>query len=129
MQITVSLGEDGKNELGPAASKEFHSALDRYADNLLREAERLEAAQRSTAGPPELTGSNVKDADWALRRGLANRQKPWSVRVCQLFSAVGGLTVGLLYDKDSLREPGALVLFVCVLALTLGTTLFVWLKE
>jgi len=114
--------------LNTGAVGEFHAALVRYSEDLMREASRLEAVSNTT-GKPEITGSMVRDADLLLRKGYRNRAKSRLLSWAQVLGPSSGVITGLLFDRQSLQQPLNLVAFVVFLTLTLGATIFCSLKE
>jgi hypothetical protein len=122
MAIETQLPADADKHLSGRAAKEFGDAISKYADDLLKETNRLEATAKSTGGDPEITSNMVKDADLLLRRGWVRPKKKRSLVAAQITAAVGGFITGLLTDGERLKEPGMLVLFVVVLAITITAT-------
>ena len=72
MPVDLSIPDDDIRNLNSQARQELHSCVQRYSTELLREANRFEAAQKTTSGDPEVTSSHVRDADIFLRRGLSS---------------------------------------------------------
>lgn len=93
MQVEIS--EVELTYLNPAARGELERQVKAYADDLLQEAGRLEGAQRSTAGDPEITSTIVKDADTGLRRNYVRPSRSgWSV-LLQVVSYVGAIAAAV----------------------------------
>jgi len=61
----------GSGSLANETREELVARLNSYASALLAEAYRLEAAQHSSSGAPQVTSSHIADADLFLRRGFA----------------------------------------------------------
>jgi hypothetical protein len=113
----------GFNDQAQAKLKEVAG---KYSNDIIEEANRLEAGHNTGQGPPEVTSSMVTDADTLLRRGLAQKKKNFGRKILNIGSSVASLGVGILYDKNSLQSAGYLFLFVIVIAaaillLTLST--------
>jgi hypothetical protein len=129
MPVQIELPDESLTHLNQQAQEECRRAVDRYAQDLLREAGRLEATGRTAAGNPEITSSMVKDADLLMRRGYARRPKGVVMTIAQVMAPVSGAITGLLADMQKLRDPGTLILFVFLLAFTITTTAVVVLKD
>jgi hypothetical protein len=76
----------------------------------LQEAGRLEGAQRSTSGDPEITSTIVKDADTGLRRNYVRPKRSiWSV-LLQIISYVGAIAAAVAATE--LDEQWGQIVFV-----------------
>lgn len=127
MAHEVSLPAD-LSSFNRGATEELRVALERYREDLAREASRLEAAA-NTAGQPEITSSMVKDADLLLRKGYRRLKKSRAVVVAQITAPVSGFLTGLLFDRQALQVPLNLVLFVALLTVTIVATVVTAVKE
>ncbi len=130
---TVALGPKVPNEatkhLRGRAAIEYNGSVERYAEDLLKEASRLEVANKATSGDPEITSTMVKDADILLRHGYARPAKKPLLIGAQLVATVGGFLTGLLADMEKLRDPNTLVLFVVILTFTITATVVGLVKD
>lgn len=111
-------------DCGSPPSDEFHRCVERYANALLEEVERLEAAQRTGGGDDaEYTSSMVTDADRLLRRAYRTPRRrtrgeiSWRIGV-----AVGLILVGVA--TNNLKEIWGIILFVVAVAVALGGTIW-----
>ena len=129
MPIQITIDQDATTCLNPLAEGEYKEAVERYAEELLKEASRLEAALNTTKGKPQITSSMVKDGDLLLRRGYARPKRKTSLVLAQLVSTVGGFVTGLFADPDKLKDATMLVVFVVLLTVTITTTVIVVVKE
>jgi hypothetical protein len=86
---------EGLEHLNAAAVRELDAAVDRYAQDLLREAERLEANQRSTPGAPEITSTMISDADTFLRRSYTRQRRSRLTVALHVASYAGAIGFGL----------------------------------
>lgn len=125
-KVTLApLQHPGLNQPAQAAAE---AVVGQYCADLLAEASRIEAAQ-NTSGSSELTSTMIRDADLILRRGYARRRKTPLLIGAQLVAAVGGFVTGLLTDKDSLKDPSQMVIFVALLTVTVTATVIAVMKE
>jgi hypothetical protein len=129
MTFDLKVPDEVTKHLKERAAAEYRGAVERYAVDLLKEASRLEAANKGTSGDPEITSTMVKDADILLRRGYARPSKKPLLIGAQLVATVGGFVTGLLADMDKLRDANALVLFVVILTLTITAAVVALVKD
>src|SRR5260221_14334217 len=109
MPIVVKLPDNAAKHLKAQAESAYQVALETFADDLLKEASRLEAAAKGTSGDPEITSTMVNDANILLRRAYARPRKSRIVVASQLISTVGGAVTGLLADMEKLKNPNTLI--------------------
>lgn len=129
MPTQVALTENATKYFNPQAVIVTRDRVLKYAEDLCKEAGRLEDTARTSGGDPEITSSMVRDADLLLRRGYRQpRLRGWSI-VMKVVAPVFGLLTGLLADFQKLKEPGWLFAFIVVLAITITTTVIVASKE
>lgn len=129
MPVELKIAEQATQHLNAPASGELKACVERYAADLLGEANRLEAATKSTDGGPEITSTMIKDADILLRRGYRRPPKGRVLIVAQLVATVGGFLTGLFADAEKLKSPIGFSVFVLALALTVTATVVAVMKE
>ena len=129
MPLDINVPDTATAHLNTPAIAEFRLAIGQYAEDLLREAGRLEAASKSTSGNPEITSTMVKDANTLLRRGYARQPKKPLLIVSQLIATVGGFVTGLLADMDKLKDASTLVMFVILLTVTITAAVVSVVKD
>lgn len=127
MPVEINISDEGTKYLNTPARDQLRVAVESYSGDLLKEASRLEATAKTTAGNPEITSSMVRDADLLLRRAY-RRPKKKSLVIVQIVAAVTGFLTGLLTDL-ALKDPGWMIAFVVVLSVALTTTIFLVLKD
>jgi len=115
--------------LNQPAVAELQSSIERYCDELLKEASRLEATAKTTQGDPEITSSMIRDATLLLRRGYRRPKKKLWLIIAQVVAPVTGVVAGLLADMELLKEPLLLVAFVVFLSIASTSTVLVVVKE
>lgn len=129
MTINTRLPDDATIHLNVRAVNEFETAITQFAEDLLRESGRLEAASKSTDGNPEITSTMVNDANILLRRGYVRQPKKPYLIASQLIATLGGFLVGLLADMDKLKDALTLVAFVILLTITITATVVSLVKD
>ena len=121
MPLTIDVPEDDLTYLSAAGRDELNASVQRYAEDLLKEAHRLEATRRTHTGEPEVTRTMVKDAYLLLRTQGIRRHKSWAFTFLQICSGFATLAVGGLFDLHSLQADATLLfVFFLVLALAVG---------
>jgi hypothetical protein len=85
-----------------------------FTEQLVEEANRIEAGRNSAQGDPEITSSMVHDAELSIRRGLGNPKKSWGTKILRIAGAVLSLLVGIIYNATKLQGPGYMFLFIAV---------------
>lgn len=129
MPFSLSITTRQNLSLNAPAEGAVKVAVEKFTEDLLAEAGRLEAALNSSGANPEITSSMIQDAALLLRRGYAKPRKHWGTKVAQVVSAVGGVVTGLLADTEKLKDTSTLVLFVVLAVTTITATVVGVLKE
>lgn len=129
MSLELTIPDAATQYLNDQAKMTAKECVKGYADDVLKEAGRLEAAARSAGGGPEITSSMIKDADLLLRRGYRQRpRKPWLI-TAQVIAPIGGVVTGFLGQTDFLKKPGLLGPFIAVLTITIAATVISVFKD
>jgi hypothetical protein len=128
MPADFTIDDKATQYLNAPTQVELRASVERYAEHLLREASRLEAAAKSTQGSPEITSTMIKDADILLRRGYVRQQKDPVVIGAQVVSTLGSFVTGLFANSEALRQPTTLVLFIVLLTITITASVVAIMK-
>ena len=76
----MDISDEDTKYLNDPAKTELRTCVQSYLGELLREANRLEAGERTTSGDPEITSSMVKDAAILLKREYKKpRKSGWNI--------------------------------------------------
>ncbi len=129
MPLNIIIPDEDTKYLNPPALTELESSIRKFSDELLKEASRLEAANKTAAGNPEIISSMIKDAYLLLRRGYRKPQKTVWLVGAQVISVITTFVTGLLADFDKLKEPNAMIIFIVFLSLAITTNVIVLVKE
>ena len=117
MQIDIPDNDlDGFNNQAQLA---FTLAVQQFAQALIEEANRLEAHANASNGPPEITSSNVNDANLYVRKGWAKKRKTAGSKFRKALSSILPFLVDMMYNSDSLQDRTYLLLFILALAFTI----------
>jgi hypothetical protein len=130
MPLEIATPEAYDEHLNEPAKSRLRAAVEKYTNDLLEEAGRLEATVRTTQGNPEITSSIVGDADLYLRRGYRKPKKSGWFTFVQIVQAVSTLVTGILFNLQAFQtEQLYFLVFVIVLAVAIGTNVLVFVKE
>lgn len=122
MPIRIEIPDDSTRHLNEQAKRELKKAVVSHGEEILREANYLEANLRSTSGQPEITSSNIKDATLIVRRNLGNRRKPIGLILIKLGASFFALATGFV--KDYINQPWGPYAFALTLTAA-GILLFI----
>src|SRR5207248_10248111 len=109
--------------LNVQARDELQRAILLFADDLITEANRIDAGRNNT-GSPQITSGIVTDAEILIRRGLLKPKGKWGLKVLRILAAVSALAVGVMYDPAKLQNGVYMLVFVTVIAVTVILTTF-----
>jgi hypothetical protein len=101
------------------ARNEVKKAALQFTDDLLAEANRIEASRNPTAGTPQVTSGMVLEATLLVRRGLVRPRKKIGAKLLRVCAAVLSLVIGLTYDANKLQDKTYMMLFVLLVAMTI----------
>jgi hypothetical protein len=121
--------------LNEPAKDEYRQALERYADDLFKEASRLEGVLTDrSGGTPEITRTMVKDADLLFRHGYRRTRKSWQLICAQVVAFVGGIATGFLSNvltsgSEAAKKPVTMVCFLAIMAMTIFAFVYSVLRD
>ena len=129
MPIQINIQDEDIQYLNGPAQVQMQKHVENYIDELLNEASRLEAAQRTTGGDPEINSSMVNDAAHMMSRGYQKHRKPGWITACQVVAILSTLFTGLVFDFERMKDPVMLVAFVVLLAIAITFNVILMMKE
>ncbi|MCD2165679.1 hypothetical protein [Comamonas koreensis] len=94
-------------------------SIGEFIDDLVKEANRIEATHNPSSGAPQITSSMVGDAAVLIRRGLARPKRKIGAKVLRIVAAVLSMAVGFSYDAAKLQDKTYMLIFVVVVALAI----------
>jgi hypothetical protein len=94
-QVPAAPVQGKKTGLNPPAQAKFDECVERFKQNLLSEAEHLEAAQNAVGQQPEITATMIVDADIIVRRNVRKPKRSVVVTCAQLVTAGALVVVGV----------------------------------
>jgi len=129
MGIQIDIPDKDIQHLNNPAQQQLRRHVEGYIDQVLEEANRLEATHRTTDGDPEINSSMVNDAAHLIRHGYQKHKKPGWLTACQVTATLSALFVGLLFDFEKLKDPFMLVVFIILLAIAIIFNVIVLMKD
>src|SRR6185295_2059023 len=103
--MRIDIPDENIQYLNQQAQAVFVKSVNEFSQELLAEANRLEAVGKSVGGDPEITSSNMSDATLLVRRGYRKKKKPVSAAVIQVIAAISTLITGLAFDFEKIKQP------------------------
>jgi len=122
MPIQIDVSDDNIKHFNDPAKQELRKVSAEYAQEVIREASRLEANIRTTQGNPEITSSHVKDASTVISRRYITPRKRWWFYIVKVLAIIGTLVTGFAFDKLS-ETWGPIVFAFSVVITTILTTI------
>lgn len=119
LPVEIDLPDGIAQGLSPAARSKLDECVQGLARDIVDEASRMEANQRSNAGQPEITSTMIADAASWIRRGYVRPPPSPRARMIQLASASSAILTGVF--GTHLGETWGIVLFVVALTITIAT--------
>jgi hypothetical protein len=117
--MQIDIDEANLSGFNAPAKAELKKATLKFADDLLKEAYRIEASHNPAAGNPQVTSSMVMDAAILIRRGLAQPKKKLGIKLFRIAAAVLALVVGFTYDATKLQDKTYMLVFVVTVTLAI----------
>lgn len=128
MPITVNVSESKLTDLSIQAKEELVSATTRYVEDIIDEANRLEAADSGEQNRPEITRSTIKDAVLYLKKYPKKKRTSSTYVLLQIVSAISMLLTGCLFNVDKFRTDNSwLIWFLIMAAIAFTSTTSVFL--
>ncbi len=117
--MQVDIDDKGLRGFNDPAKDEVRKATLSFAEDLMKEANRIESARNTGSNAPQVTSSMVEDAAVLLRRGLARPKRGFWTRAIRVVAAVLSLVVGFLYDSTKLQDSTYMLLFIVLVAVSI----------
>ena len=129
MPVEIEIPESSLTGFTGQAREHLKDTVVTYANDVIEEANRLEAGSNSASGPPEVTRSMVNGAEVLVRHGLGTSRSALKSKILRVVAAVLSLSVGVLYNEESLQDRGYLLLFILLVAAAILTVTVSTLRE
>jgi hypothetical protein len=112
--MDIELEESDLDGFNGQAKSKLKEAATSFVSDLIEESNRLESKNNSSGGEPEVTSSNVADADILVRKGLSQNKKGYGTKAIRIIAALLPLVVGAMYDSTKLQDSAYMLIFVIV---------------
>jgi len=127
--MQIDIPDEDVRYLNEPAKHVFVKSIESHSEELLAEANRLEAAGKSTGGDPEITSTNISDAALLVRRGYKKPKKSALAVFTQVVAALTTFLTGLIFDFERMKQPVPLIIFLILLAIAITTTVLAIVKD
>lgn len=117
--MDIEIEEEDLVGFNDLAKTKLKGATKEFVSKLIEESHRLESNSNTTGGSPEVTSSNVSDANILVTKGLSKQKKGWGSKILRVFSALLPLVVGAMYNPTKLQDSAYMFAFVCVVAVAI----------
>lgn len=129
MPINININEPDLTGFNEQAKQELKTSIENFAEDLIAEANRIEATVNSTAQGPEITSTIVRDAKVFIRHRRSNSKKAYKSIVFKVGASVLSLIAGIMYQKEKLQDTSYLICYIIVIALAIIFTTLTVTKE
>ncbi|WP_371548093.1 hypothetical protein OG266_22740 [Streptomyces sp. NBC_00554] len=89
----------GSDNLALETKRALHQKITEFSQSLFREAQRLEAINRTHGGSAQITATDVSDANAYVRRGIARSQKDTTAALLNVGATTAGIAVGIFTNN------------------------------
>jgi len=124
MNIEFEIQEEKVQNLSVIARSELENLSQKYAEDILDEASRIEASRRNPGADSEITASIIKEADIFKKRFPINRSKPWWAKIIQVIGFIATLITGSLLDTEKFKETNHVIWFIIMLFVAVSATVY-----
>jgi hypothetical protein len=114
--MQISVDDKALAGFNDPAKKVLEKAATEFVEDLVKEANRIEATHNPSTGNPQVTSAMVTDAAVLVRRGLAQPKKKLGAKLVRIAAAVLSLAVGFAYDATKLQDKTYMLVFIVVVA-------------
>jgi hypothetical protein len=127
MPINITVSDTEITYLNIPARNELEVVLTEYKNEILAEANRLEAANRSTPGTtPQVISSNIRDAEIIIRHRFRVPKKSLWLAGIKVMATLFGILAGLASNQLTTEWWGPYAFSVTISLAIIFTTAAVW---
>ena len=117
--MEIEIEDDALVGFNDLAKEKLKESTSEFVSKLIEESHRLESNSNTSGGTPEVTSSNVSDANILVSKGLSKKKKGIGSKILRIFAALLPLVVGAMYDSTKLQDSAYMLIFVCIVALAI----------
>ncbi|HHX8351848.1 hypothetical protein R7P67_16160 [Vibrio sp. Vb0937] len=117
--MRIEIDDDDLEGFNDNAKNKLRETTEKYVSDLIEEAHRLESKTNSVGGTPEVTSSNVSDANILITKGLSQKKAGIGSKAVRIVAALLPLAVGAMYDSAKLQDGTYMFMFIGVVTLSI----------
>jgi len=117
--MDIEIEEEDLVGFNNLAKEKLKESTTEFVSRLIEESHRLESNINTSGGAPEVTSSNVSDANILVTKGLSKKKKGWGTKILRIFAALLPLVVGAMYNSTKLQDSTYMLAFVFVVAVSI----------
>lgn len=128
MAVQVNIDDNKIDNFSVGAQNTLKKQLEKYADDIIKEANLIEEDLREDGASTEITSNIVLQAVRKKKTNLI-RKPHKELLVAKIVSSISALLTGILFDSDGYQGNAAkLIFFVIILIIACVSTVlqFVW---
>lgn len=124
MAIQVDIDDSKVDNFSIGAQTTLKLQIEKYADDIIKEANLIEEALRENGASTEITSNNILQAIRKNRTSCSKKTK-WSLLIAKIVSSLSLLITGFLFDSDGYQNNIIkLIMFtVCLVIACVSTVL------
>ena len=119
--MDIEIEEEDLVGFNDLAKEKLKESTTEFVSKLIEESHRLESNNNTSGGTPEVTSSNVSDANILVTKGLSKKKKGLGSKILRIFAALLPLVVGAMYNSTKLQDSTYMLAFVFVVAVSIIT--------
>lgn len=123
MNLNFDVNDDQISDFTEQAKTELLSVIEKKAVEIIDEANRLEEARR-TSNAKEITATTIQDAYSFTNRFSNNLKTPKHIKWIQALTTVSSIITGGLFDIEKMKDTYYLIIFLVVLAIAIGSSVY-----
>jgi hypothetical protein len=123
MNLNINIEDDLLTDFTASGKAELESVVQSKAIHIVEESMRLEESRR-TSDTKEITASTIQDASTFISRFPNIVKTPNHVKWIQGVATISTLIAGGMFDLEELKNAGYLILFLIILMVAVGSTVY-----
>ena len=124
MNIEIEIQDSKLQNLSSTAHSEIIKVSQRYLEDVLDEASRIEESRRISVKAPEITASLINDAAHYARTFGIRKKKPKRLVFLQIVAFIGSIFTGGLFDVEKFKSLGYVLLFLLIFLVAVVSSVY-----
>lgn len=117
MPIKIEIPESSLTYFSTEAKNELHSHLDKHAQEIIKEAGRIEESLKEDNSTPEITRQIIKQAVYSYKNTTLKRKMAKRTIVIRVIATLGMAISGYLCDLDNMKQSTVLLVLFLIFAI------------